>query len=171
MASTFTKIAEIATNTSGTTYTFSSIPQTYSHLIMFGHIPVNSASDSVNATITGQTSNYSAETSNIAYSASLPTSGSSATNASIRISNNANSHTDGIVIFKVDFQNYSNASMKPSFLSIASSTASSNATTTNPTLITATGAGNTASAVSSITLTLGAIARNTSGIISLYGVV
>lgn len=169
MASTFIKIASIATDTTNTAYTFSSIPQTYSHLVVFGHVPVGSTTDAITLTVGGQGSKFSYEKSTMAYSATLPTS-SSAGSTDPTITAAAQTTTDGIVIFKLDFQNYSDSSKKPSLLSLASSTASTNGSSTNPSLATVTGAGNIVGAISSITLTLGVVARNTSGIISLYGV-
>jgi len=159
MASTFTKISSIVTDGIATTYTFSSIPQTYKHLVLIGEYSIASLNNTAFLQINGDRGNsYERATA----AQANPTSGAS-TSATVNIMTSGSVPSKNS--FKIDFTDYTNTTKNPSFLSMA--IISSNLA---PNIITVTGSMDAAEAITQIAIAAHSVTVASTGILSLYGV-
>jgi len=160
--STYTPIATTTLGSTATSYTFSSIPSTYTDLIIVAQASVTSGDSNFRLTFNGDTgSNYSR--TYLSGSGSSATSGRASSVAYIVANDEGYLHVGQPTMLTINVQNYSNSTTYKTTLS-RSGNGSNNGTAA------VVGLWRSTSAITSLTLTIDASTFTAGSTFTLYGI-
>lgn len=162
----FESIATVTGNGSATTLTFSSIPQTYTHLILRGRVRTSPGGDTVQIQLNSQTSGYASH--RLTGNGTSAAGGQTTAAPGIYVAGLANTGTSSSYddVFIATILNYASSTQTKTIRTFCGSDRNS----TDGVVMMSNGLYNATTAVTSITIAAGSYALTSSSTIALYGI-